>query len=258
MRAGHDINYIAIGGPLGAIGRSEPVPPLNIVGDFGGGSVNTAMGILLALFERERTGRGRVVDGAMVDGAALLLMAQLAYHGMGAWDGLGSSTLSGNAPYYAAYECADGGWFAVGAIEERFYAQLLEHLDIDPDGIVDRDDPANWPQLRARFAEVFASETRDHWTNVFGESDACGTPVLEIAELADDPHLHARRTVVVHDGLAQPSPAPRLGDPGAAPEPFALGVRPAGPSTRAVLTEYGFTDDEIDDYRRRGALPDAG
>jgi alpha-methylacyl-CoA racemase len=198
------------------------------------------------------------VDGAMVDGAALLLMAQLAYHGMGAWDGLGSSTLSGNAPYYGVYECADGGWFAVGAIEERFYAQLLEHLDIDPNGVADRDDPANWPQLRARFAEVFASETRDHWTKLFGESDACGTAVLEVSELADDPHLRARRTVVVHDGLAQPSPAPRLGDPGAAPQPFALGVRPGGPSTRAVLAEYGFIDDEIDEYRQRGALPDAG
>jgi alpha-methylacyl-CoA racemase len=257
MRAGHDINYIAIGGPLGAIGRSEPVPPLNIVGDFGGGSVNAAMGIVLALLERERTGRGRVVDAAMVDGAALLLMAQIAYHGQGQWDGLGSSTLSGNAPYYGVYRCADDGWFAVGAIEDRFYTQLLELLDIETQGVPDRGDPANWPELRARFAAVFASKSRAHWTAVFGDTDACGTPVLAIEELAENPHLRDRQTVVTHDGRAQPAPAPRLGDPGAPPSPFPIGSRPTGPSTRATLGEFGFSDAEIDDYGRRGALADA-
>jgi alpha-methylacyl-CoA racemase len=256
MRAGHDINYISVGGPLGAIGRTEPIPPLNIVGDFGGGSVNAAMGIILALFERERTGRGRVVDAAMVDGAALLLMAQFAYHSMGAWDGLGSSALSGNAPYYGVYRCADDGWFAVGAIEERFYHQLLDVLGIDRHTLVDRDDPANWPELRARFAEVFASESREHWIKVFGDTDACGTPVLEIAELADDPHLQARHTIAVQDGLIQPAPAPRLGDPGSPPSPFPVGSRPSGPDTRTILAEFGFHDAEIDDYGRRGALPD--
>jgi alpha-methylacyl-CoA racemase len=256
LRAGHDINYISIGGPLGAIGRTEPIPPLNIVGDFGGGSVNAAMGIVLALFERERTGRGQVVDAAMVDGAALLLMAQIAYHGIGQWDGLGSSTLSGNAPYYGVYRCADGGWFSVGAIEDRFYVQLLDLLSIDPADLPDRDDPANWPMLRARFAEVFAAESREHWAKAFGGKDACGTPVLGVDELARDPHLQARHTIAVRDGLAQPSPAPRLGAPGAAPNPFPVGARPSGPTTRQVLVEYGFSDAEVEDYARRGALPD--
>jgi len=256
MRAGHDINYIAIGGPLGAIGTAEPVPPLNIVGDFAGGSVNAAIGIALALFDRERTGRGRVIDAAMVDGAALLLSAQIAYHRIGAWDGIGSSTLSGNAPYYGAYQCADGKWFAVGAIEARFYSQLLEQLGVDPAEIPDRDDPANWPQLRARFAGIFASQPRDHWTKLFGDTDACGTPVLEVGELADDPHLRERQTLVVHDGMAQPSPAPRFADGGSAPGPLPVTSRPSGPTTRAVLAAYGFSDAEIDEYGRRGALPD--
>lgn len=255
-RAGHDINYIAVGGPLGAIGTTEPVPPLNIVGDFGGGSVNAAMGIVLALLERERTGRGRVVDAAMVDGAALLLTAQIAYHGLGQWDGVGSSTLSGNAPYYGVYRCADDKWFAVGAIEDRFYAQLLELLRIDRAGLPDRDDPTNWPRLRAQFAEIFAAEPRDHWTKLFGDTDACGTPVLEIDELADDPHLRERGTVVVHDGLAQPAPAPRFGDGGLAPVALPVTSRPSGPTTRAVLAGYGFSDADIDEYGRRGALPD--
>jgi alpha-methylacyl-CoA racemase len=256
MRAGHDINYIAVGGPLGAIGTTEPVAPLNIVGDFAGGSVNAAMGIILALFDRERTGRGRVVDAAMVDGAALLLTAQIAYHGMGAWDGLGSSVLSGNAPHYGVYRCADGRWFSVGAIEARFYAELVEQLGLDPLELPDRDDPANWPQLRARFAEIFISQPRDHWVKLLGDTDACGAPVLEIDELADDPHLRGRRTIVDHDGLVQPSPAPRFGNGGAAPDPLPVTSRPGGPTTRAVLTAYGFSDSEIDAYARRGALPD--
>jgi alpha-methylacyl-CoA racemase len=255
-RAGHDINYIAVGGPLGAIGTTEPVPPLNIVGDFGGGSVNAAMGIVLALFERERTGRGQVVDAAMVDGAAMLLTAQIAYNALGEWDGVGSSTLSGNAPYYGVYRCADGKWFAVGAIEDRFYAQLLGLLGIDPAGLPDRDEPANWPQLRARFAAIFAAESREHWTKLFGDTDACGTPVLEIDELADDPHLRERGTIVVHDGLVQASPAPRFGDGGSAPRPLPVASRPSGPTTRAVLAGYGFSDAEIDEYAGRGALPD--
>jgi alpha-methylacyl-CoA racemase len=258
MRAGHDINYISIGGPLGAIGRTEPIPPLNIVGDFGGGSVNAAMGIVLALFERERTGRGRVIDAAMVDGAALLLMAQVVFNGMGQWDGLGTSSLSGNAPYYGTYRCSDGKWFAVGAIEERFYVQLVDHLGLDRADLADRDDPANWPRLRSLFADRFASESRDHWTKVFGDSDACGTPVLEVGELGDDPHLRERRTIVECDGLAQPSPAPRLGDPGAPPEPFRVALRPTGPTTRTVLADYGFSDAEIEGYAQRGALPDVG
>lgn len=255
-RAGHDINYIAVGGPLGAIGTTEPVPPLNIVGDFAGGSINAAMGIVLALFERERTGRGRVIDAAMVDGAALLLTAQIAYHEMGVWQGIGSSTLSGNAPYYGVYRCADGKWFAVGAIEERFYVQLLAQLGLDRSELPDRDDPANWPPLRARFAGIFASQPRDHWTKLFGDTDACGVPVLEVGELADNPHLRERRTIVVHDGLVQASPAPRFGDATSPPPPLPVTSRPSAPATRAVLAGYGFSDAEIDEYARRGALPD--
>jgi alpha-methylacyl-CoA racemase len=252
-RVGHDINYTSIGGGLGAIGRDEPVPPLNILGDFAGGSVNAVLGIVLALLQRYESGAGQVVDAAMVDGVALLLSAQLAFDAMGRWEGRGRSELGGNAPHYSAYECADGKWYSIGAIEERFYRAAVAALGFDSATLPDRDDPANWPTLHAMFAAVFAEQPRDHWTALFATIDGCGSPVLEINELVADPHLRARGTVVTHDGLVQVAPAPRFGA-----TPFPVHSKPAGPDTVGVLRRLGFDDDEVAGWVTGGALPDAG
>jgi alpha-methylacyl-CoA racemase len=252
LRAGHDINYIALAGPLGVIGSDQPVPPLNILGDFASGSVNAVTGVMLALFERERTGRGQVVDAAMVDGAAMLLTAQLAEYACGTWRGRGTSLLSGCAPFYGVYKCADGGWFAVGAIEDRFYLQLLKVLGLDPAELPDRDDRANWESLRGRFEAVFAAEPREHWSRAFADVDGCGIAVLDIDELQADPHLAERGTIAMRDGTLQAAPAPRLS--GSA-FPIRRPVVKRGQHTREVLLEHGFSDNEIGDLTRRGALP---
>jgi alpha-methylacyl-CoA racemase len=241
-RAGHDINFIATAGALGVIGDDQPVPPLNILGDFAGGSMSAALGIMLALLVRERTGTGQVVDAAMVDGAALLLAGQFADLAAGQWDGRGRSILSGNAPYYGVYRCADGGWFAVGAIEDRFYSVLLRTLGLDAAELPDRDDPARWPELRKRFAEVFASRPRGYWEERLADVDGCGSAVLELDELATDPHLAARGTVVRRDGVLQAAPAPRLSG---VTMSGGTQVRVRGEHTQAVLTDAGFTPAEI-------------
>jgi alpha-methylacyl-CoA racemase len=250
-RAGHDINYIALAGPLGVIGSDRPVPPLNILGDFASGSVNAVTGIMLALFERERTGRGQVVDAAMVDGAAMLLTAQLAEYAAGTWGGRGTSILSGSAPFYTVYQCQDGGWFAVGAIETRFYVQLLAVLGLDPQEVPDREDCAQWDALRTCLASVFASRPRAYWSEAFADVDGCGMAVLEIDELARDPHLAERGTIVMRDGDLQAAPAPRLSG-----HPFPIRTRVAnrGQHTVEVLSEHGFSGDEIADLTRRGAV----
>jgi alpha-methylacyl-CoA racemase len=250
-RVGHDINYTAIGGGLGAIGRDEPVPPLNILGDFAGGSVSAVLGILLALLQRQDSGVGQVVDAAMVDGVALLLSAQLAFDAMGKWEGRGRSELGGNAPHYSAYECADGKWYSLGAIEERFYLAALQALGFDPAAVPDRADPANWPRLHAMFAEVFAQRSRGDWERRFARIDACGAPVLEIEELIDDPHLSARGSVVRHDGIVQAAPAPRFGE-----RPFPVNSKPSSPDTLGVLTSLGIEADRVAAWTSGGALPD--
>jgi alpha-methylacyl-CoA racemase len=252
-RVGHDINYISIGGGLGAIGRDEPAPPLNILGDFAGGSVNAVLGILLALLERRESGAGQVVDAAMVDGVALLLSAQLAFAAMGKWEGRGRSELGGNAPHYSAYECADGRWFSVGAIEQRFYLAMVEALGLDHTTLLSRDDPANWPKLRDTFATVFAQHSRDYWTARFATIDGCGSPVLEIDELAEDPHLKARGSVVTHDGIAQAAPAPRFGATA-----FPVHSKADGPDIFGVLRRLGFDDGDVNRWAASRALPDAG
>jgi alpha-methylacyl-CoA racemase len=242
-RAGHDINYIAIAGSLGVIGTTEPVPPLAMLGDLAAGSLMAAFGIVAALFARSLTGRGQVVDAAVADGAALLNSTWLAELNAGVWAGRGRHLLSGVAPFYGVYRCADGGWFAVGAIEEKFYTQFLDAL-----GLVDVDharrlDPQAWPALKARVTEVFATQPRDHWTAAFAGIDGCGTPVLELDELADDPHLRARGTVVREDGRLHAAPAPRLSR---TPARGGTAAR-RGADTRAALTQAGYTDAEIDE-----------
>ena len=228
-RAGHDINYISLTGALHAIGRTgeRPVPPLNLVGDFGGGSMLLLTGILSALWERERSGKGQVVDAAMVDGASLLLQMMWAMRGQGAWsDERGTNLLDGGAPFYDTYECSDGRYMAVGALEPQFYAQLLEGLGLDPAELPEQYDRAGWPVLRARIGEAFKAQPREHWEKVFADTDACVTPVLSFAEAAHHPHLVARGTITDLDGMPQPAPAPRFSRsvpdaPAPAPEPGA-------------------------------------
>jgi alpha-methylacyl-CoA racemase len=230
-RAGHDINYLSLTGALHAIGRpgEPPVPPLNLVGDFGGGSMFLVTGVLAALWERTRSGRGQVVDAAMTDGISVLLQMTWSFRGMGVWsDERGANLLDGGAPFYDTYECADGRFVAVGAIEPQFYAALLAGLGLTVAGLPSRDDRAAWPELRRRLAAAFASRPRDAWAEVFAATDACVTPVLRFDEVAAHPHNAHRRTITDLDGVPQPAPAPRFsrtppGTPAAPPTgPLAL------------------------------------
>ncbi|MBW0091545.1 CoA transferase [Pseudonocardia sp. KRD-184] len=213
QRAGHDINYISLTGALHAIGRAgeRPVPPLNLVGDFGGGSMLLVVGVLSALWEAGRSGQGQVVDAAMVDGASLLSQMFWGFLSQKIWlDERDSNLLDGHAPFYDTYTCADGKHVAVGSLEPQFYAALLTGLGIDPADLPQQYDREQWPVLRARFTEVFASRTRDEWAAVFADTDACVTPVLAFGEVAAHPHIAARDTVVESGGVAQAAPAPRF------------------------------------------------
>ena len=211
--AGHDINYIGLTGALHAIGRAgePPPPPLNLVGDFGGGSMLLLVGILAALWERSRSGRGQVIDAAMVDGTAVLTQMMFALRGMAAWtDDRASNLLDGAAPFYDTYACADGGYVAVGALEPQFFAALVSGLGLEPSEVGDQHDRSAWPAMRQAFAARFASQTRDEWARHFAGAEACVTPVLSFAEAVADPHLAARHTYLNLDGIAQAAPAPRF------------------------------------------------
>jgi alpha-methylacyl-CoA racemase len=212
-RAGHDINYIAVAGALEPIGRAgeRPHAPMNLLGDFAGGGLLLAMGIVSALYERERSGRGQVVDAAMVDGANLLTSFLHGMHANGLWtDERGTNALDGGAAFYDTYECADGRFVAVGCVEPKFYAQLLAGLEIDAAELPFQFDPGGWAQLRKVFASAFLGRTRDEWVVVFAGSDACVSPVLSPWEAHEHPHNIAREAFVEVDGLRQPAPAPRF------------------------------------------------
>jgi len=210
--AGHDINYISLTGALHAIGTAEqPLPPLNLVGDFGGGSMFLMTGILAALLERERSGRGQVVDAAMVDGVSVLAQSLLELRTTGFWtDDRHDNLLDGAAPFYRTYRCSDGRFMAVGAIEPQFYKLLLEGLEISPEQLPPQNDRAHWPETSEQFAAVFASQPRDHWEMVFEGTDACVSPVLTFAEAPDHPHVSARGSLTRDDGWTIAGVAPRL------------------------------------------------
>jgi alpha-methylacyl-CoA racemase len=219
QRAGHDINYIGLTGGLNAfrVEGSRPVPPINMFGDFGGGSLYLVMGILAALFERQSSGRGQVVDGAIVDGTASLLQMVWNLRAAGIWsDDTAVNMLDTGAPFYDTYECADGRYVAVGAIEPQFYAALLEGLGLTGEDLPGQHDPDGRPVLRKRFTELFASRTRDEWAAHFVDTDACVTPVLAFGEVATHPHIAARGTVADIHGTVQSAAAPRFSrsDPG--------------------------------------------
>ena len=250
-RAGHDITYLAVTGVLHAIGPAAGPPqvPLNLVGDFGGGALYLAVGLLAALRQAEATGRGQVVDAAIVDGASHLAMM---VHGMlaaGRWrDERHANLTDGGVPFYDVYGTADGRHVAVGPIEPRFRAELLDRLGVAG---ADRDDPE---RLRAALSATFAGRTRDEWAEVFGDSDACVAPVLSLGEAAEHPHLRARRTLVEHDGVLQPAPSPRLSrTPGA----ISGSPAPPGAHTLAALQDWGLSADELVDLERAGTVVQA-
>jgi alpha-methylacyl-CoA racemase len=234
--AGHDITYIALTGALWSMGRAgqRPVPPLNLVGDFGGGGMLLAYGIMAALFEAQRSGRGQVVDAAMTDGSATLMGAFFGQFAQGRWkNARESNLLDGACPYYDTYDCADGKFIAVGALEPQFFALLLKGLGLDAARFADRTDPARWPAIRAEFATIFASQPRDHWASVFDGSDACVAPVLDLEEAPRHPHNVARGTFL---GGALPAPSPRFSrTPAAEPAPAPR----RGADGAAVLAEWG-------------------
>ncbi|NUS44417.1 MAG: CoA transferase [Mycobacteriaceae bacterium] len=212
-QAGHDINYIGLTGMLNAIGRKgeRPVPPLNLVGDFGGGSMFLVFGILAALVERQTSGRGQVIDAAMVDGTLALSHLIWGFRGVGMWtDERGANMLDTGMAWYDTYETADGKHMAVGAIEPQFYAELLRGLSLDPAELPHQHDPSGQETLRKTFAERFATGTRDEWAAVFDGTDACVTPVLTMTEATSDEHLAARGSIVDINGTAQHAPAPRF------------------------------------------------
>ena len=213
QRAGHDINYIAISGVLEQIGRpgSPPTPPLNLLGDFGGGGLLMVMGILAALFERASSGRGQVVDAAMVDGSNLLMSMMYGLHAQQLWnDERATNIFDGSAAFYDCYPTSDGKFMSVGAVEPQFFAELLDRLGLAGEDLPFHLDPSGWPVLKARLAEVFATKTRDEWAEIFFDSDACVAPVLSPWEAHQHPANAERGTFVEVDGLIQPAPAPRF------------------------------------------------
>jgi alpha-methylacyl-CoA racemase len=250
-RAGHDINYLGLTGALHAIGTADkPIPPLNIGADFGGGSMFLVVGVLAALLERATSGRGQVVDAAMVDGASSLITMVYGMFGAGLWrDRRESNLLDGGAPFYDTYRCADGGHMAVGALEPQFYAQLVAGLGVELPG--GQHDVARWPEHRRLIAEAFASRTRDEWTAVFEGTDACVTPVLGLTEAPAHPHLAARGTFVDQGFGPQPAPAPRFSR---TPAAVRSAPRTPGQDTVEALRAWGFAEEEVAALLESGAV----
>ncbi len=252
--AGHDINYIALAGVLHSIGRrgSAPAPPLNLVGDFGGGGMYLAFGVVCALLEAGRSGRGQVVDAAMVDGAASLAAAVYGLRAKGMWnDERGDNILDSGAPWYDVYETQDGKYVAIGSIEGRFYGELLRLTGLTGEALPPQWEKARWGELRARLTEVFKQKTRDEWCRIMEGSDVCFAPVLSMAEAPAHPHNRARGTFVEVDGVPQPGPAPRFSrTPGAIARPPAA----PGQHTEEALRDWGFSADDLADLRKSGAI----
>ncbi len=252
--AGHDINYAALSGALHTIGGAEkPRPAVNLVADFGGGTLYLVVGVLSALLERERSGRGQVVDAAMVDGAASLMTMVYSLHAGGLWqDRREANLLDGAAPFYDTYPCADGSFVAVGALEPQFYSALLSGLELDlPEG---QYAVAAWPRHREAIADRFASRSRPEWLQVFDGTDACVTPVLSLAEAPGDPHLVARRVFAEVPGGVEPRVAPRFSrTPGLSPTP----AHEPGQDSAAVLRDLGYSDEQVKELVSAGAVHQA-
>lgn len=253
QRAGHDVNYIGLAGALDMIGPPEgpPALPLNLIGDYAGGALYMAFGILCALRSAEATGQGQVVDAAMIDGVTSLLTV---FHGMrqtGMLRPRGENVLDGGAPYYRCYRTSDGGWLAVGPIESKFYAAFLDRLGLKADELPGQNDSADWPRLEEAIAGRFASRTRAEWETVFEGSDACVTPVLSLDEVPAHPHFRAREMFETVQGIDHPRPAPRLSR---TPGVVASNAPRPGEHTAAILREIGFDESDVADGVEAGAF----
>lgn len=253
--AGHDINYIALTGALHAIGRKgeKPVPPLNLVGDFGGGGMMLAFGIVCALLEARSSGQGQVIDAAMTDGAAALMAIIYGRKALGHWSHQrGVNMLDGAAHFYDTYECADGKYVAIGSIEPQFYALLLEHCGLADDPAFQQQmNPQQWPELKSKLATIFKTKTRAEWCELMEGSDVCFAPVLDMNEAPQHPHNQARATFVEVDGVIQHAPAPRFSR--TAPE-IQFPPPLAGEHTETVLSDWGFSADEIAALKSSSAI----
>ena len=251
--AGHDINYIALAGALEGIGRKgePPLPPLNLVGDFGGGGMLLAFGVLAGLLEQKRSGKGQVVDAAMVDGAALLMSMFWGMRHIGMWSEVrGTNLLDTGAHFYEVYECADGKYVSLGSIEPQFYAELVKLAGLDAAQFPQLDRP-HWPDLKRRQGEVFKQKTRAEWCRIMEGSDVCFAPVLAMSEAPAHPHNVARRTFIELEGVTQPAPAPRFSR---TPPEVARPPARAGEHGDQVLASYGFGADEIRRLRESKAI----
>lgn len=244
-RAGHDLNYLALSGVLSGIGRAgeAPVPPLNLVGDYGGGGMLLALGVVAALVNVQRGGAGQVVDAAMIEGAAQLGSVVWGALAAGHWrEQRESNLLDGGTPWYDSYRTRDGGYMAVGAVEARFYAQLLDKLGLADAGLPQQHDRSGWPLLRERFAAAFLTRTRDEWSAIFDGSDACVAPVLSFSEAPTHPHHVARGSFVERQGVVHPAPAPRFS---ATPSEAGRAAPARGEHGRAALLDWGFDEAAI-------------
>jgi alpha-methylacyl-CoA racemase len=254
MAAGHDINYIALAGALAHMGRAggKPTPPMNLIGDFGGGGMFLALGVVSAILEARGSGAGQVVDAAMIDGSASLMAMIWGLRAMGVWDErLGENVLDTGAPFYDTYETADGKFIALGSLEPQFYAELLARTGLDAEDLPAQMNREGWTVLRNRFTELFKSKTRDEWCEILEGTDACFAPVLTMSEAVDHPQIRARSTIVDDYGVEQPAAAPRFSrTPGAiqGPPPW------PGQHTDEALADWGFTPDELDKLRQTGAI----
>jgi alpha-methylacyl-CoA racemase len=251
--AGHDINYISIAGALGGIAREgeRPLFPMNLLGDFGGGGMLLAFGVLAGVFEAQRSGRGQVVDAAMVEGTAVLTTLIHGMRNAGIWsDDPGTNILDSGAHWYEVYETSDGRYVSVGALEPQFYARLLELLELDP-GDYPQFDATRWPELKRAFAGVFRTRTRDEWSALLEGEETCATPVLGLSEAAGHAHNQARQVFVEHDGVTQPAPAPRFSR---TPGELGLPPRQTGADTDSALAAWGIEPEHIARLRQRGAV----
>ena len=252
--AGHDINYISIAGALGAMGYADrpPAPPLNLVGDFGGGAMYLLTGILAALVERATSGQGQIIDAAMTDGTASLLSPFFGLMAMNMWTtDRFSNRLDGGAFYYGSYECSDGKYISIGSLEPQFYALLLEKAEITDPEFQEQLDEAAWPAKREKLNQLFKTRTRQQWCDIMEGTDVCFAPVLDLKEAPNHPHNIDRKTFIELEGVVQPAPAPRFSrTQGEIQGPAAM----AGEHTREVLSAWNFTDQEIGELQASGAI----
>ncbi|MGD0074374.1 MAG: CaiB/BaiF CoA-transferase family protein [Candidatus Binataceae bacterium] len=258
MAAGHDGNYIALAGALYPIGRlgSPPAPPLNLVGDFGGGALYLALGIVCALLEAQRSGQGQVVDAAMVDGAASLMTAIYGMHGAGMWtDGRAENVLDSGAPYYDVYETKDGRYVVIGSIEAKFYDELLRLTGLKGEKLPDQNDRSSWPAMKERMRAVFLTKTRDEWCKIMEGSEVCFAPVLTMTEAPKHPHNRDRNTFIEYGGVIQPAPAPRFSR-----TPSSIKRPPAkrGEHSAQALRDWGFAADEVERLSAAGVISGPG